>query len=85
MWEHCYPLCQFVLSIISMRAINQTHLTQRHRGKWVALKSDRRTVVAAGDSVKSVVGAARRKGCNVPIVTRVPKTQAHFIGYFLAA
>lgn len=70
--------------LLFMRAINQKHLVKQHRGKWIALKSDRRTVVASGKSVKSVLSAAQKKGCKKPIVTRVPRKPAHFIGQFLS-
>jgi len=77
---------EFVASFVcfspsfSMQPLNQSHLAQEHRGKWVALKSDRRTVVASGKSAKSVLGAAKKKGFPQPIVTRLPNNPAHFIG-----
>lgn len=63
-----------------MRPIDQTHLTGKYKGKWVALRGNRRTVVASGKSVKSVLEAAKRKGCKQPILTRIPQSPAHFIG-----
>jgi len=66
-----------------MRSINQSHLFRQHKGKWVALKADRRTVVAAGRSVKSVQKAAEDKGVRKPVITRVPKAFRNFVGCFM--
>jgi hypothetical protein len=57
-----------------------TRAFKKHAGKWVAFKSDHQTVVAAGDTLKSARKAAAEKGCNDPIMTRMPKTLRNFIG-----
>jgi len=63
-----------------MRPIDQTHLVNKHRGKWVALLSDRRTVIASGTTLQAVLHAARKNGCTHPIITRIPVAPAHFFG-----
>jgi Family of unknown function (DUF5678) len=64
----------------AMRAINRNAIAKAYRGKWIALKSDRRTIVASGSSVQAVLEAAKRKGTRDPIVTRMPQSPARFIG-----
>jgi len=63
-----------------MRAIDRSIIGKSHRGKWGALKSDRRTVIASGRSVKAVMQAAAKKGHHDPIVTRIPRSPAVFVG-----
>jgi hypothetical protein len=63
-----------------MRPINRNSIAKTYRGKWIALKSDRKTVVASGKSVQAVLEAARKKGTRDPIVTRMPLSPARFIG-----
>ncbi|OGJ58926.1 hypothetical protein A2881_05350 [Candidatus Peribacteria bacterium RIFCSPHIGHO2_01_FULL_55_13] len=67
-----------------MRALNRTPMAQKYKGKWVALKADRKTVIASGSSVKSVKQTAQRKGCKSPIITRMPKSPRHFVGFHTA-
>lgn len=67
-----------------MPALNRTPMAQKYKGKWVALKEDRKTVIASGDSVKSVQQTARRKGCKSPIITRMPKSPRQFVGFHTA-
>ncbi|PIR52322.1 hypothetical protein COU77_00935 [Candidatus Peregrinibacteria bacterium CG10_big_fil_rev_8_21_14_0_10_49_16] len=62
-----------------MPSINRTEQAKKYKGKWVALKVDRKTVVASGTSAKSVQRAAERKGCKKPVITRFPKTPRHFV------
>lgn len=64
-----------------MRPLDRTRMAQKYRGKWVALKSDRKTVVASGKDVASVLRKAREKGVELPVITRMPRKLMHFIGY----
>jgi hypothetical protein len=66
--------------IIAMRALNRSAIGKKYRGKWVALKNDRKTVVASGKSVQSVAEAAKKKGIDQPIITRIPRSQKNFVG-----
>lgn len=63
-----------------MQMLNRTALAKKHAGKWVALKSDRRSVVATGLTATQAWEAARRKGIRKPIVTRMPKEILSFVG-----
>ncbi len=44
----------------------------RYRGKWVALKDDETTVVGSGQTAKTALASAQRKGFKQPILFRVP-------------
>ncbi|MDD3897164.1 MAG: hypothetical protein PHU04_05025 [Candidatus Peribacteraceae bacterium] len=48
--------------------------------QWVALKPDRRTVIAAGASLAVVRRDAERKGAKQPILIRLPKRILSFVG-----
>jgi hypothetical protein len=61
-------------------AIDWTDAFEKHRGKWVAFKSDRQTVAGYGDSLKAAKKDAAGKGCRNPIITRMPSELQHFIG-----
>jgi hypothetical protein len=55
-------------------------MAQKYRGKWVALKTDRRTVLASGATAKQALEKARTKGYETPVVTRMPERVRRFIG-----
>jgi hypothetical protein len=63
-----------------MRALNRTSLAKKYPGKWLAFKSDRKTVVGTGNSVTQALKAARRSGVDRPIVTRMPRCIRGFVG-----
>ncbi len=63
-----------------MRVIDRTAMAKKYKGKWVALKDDRITVVASGDSAKQVLDIAHKKGVAMPLITRMPRTLRRFIG-----
>jgi len=63
-----------------MPSINRSKIDPKYKGKWVALKADRKTVVASGKDVKSVLKAAQKKGYDQPIVTRLAKKPMNFVG-----
>jgi len=66
-----------------MKKIDRTDMAQKHKGKWVALKADRKTVIASGATVKSVMTSAKKKGAKNPIITRMPKKTRSFVGAHL--
>ena len=68
------------LSLHSMRPLDRTAMAKKYNGKWVALKADRKSVVSSGDSVRQVLDGAHKKGCQNPVVTRMPKSIKSFIG-----
>jgi hypothetical protein len=68
-----------------MRPIDRTPLERTYAGKWIALKSDRRTVIASGTSVRSALAAARRKGVDRPLITRLPMEPRAFVGGYRAS
>lgn len=57
-----------------------TDAFRRFPGKWVAFKNDQKTVVGSGNTLRSAKAAAKKKGHDNPIVTRMPKTMRNFIG-----
>jgi hypothetical protein len=67
-----------------MNAVNRTRIAKKHAGKWVALKADRKTVIASGKSLKGALDAAKKKGHDQPILTRLPRTVRSFVGFFRA-
>ena len=64
-----------------MQPINRTSAQKKYRGKWIAFKSDRITVIASGSSAAQVASAAKEKGCKQPIVTRMPRALRAFVGF----
>ncbi len=55
-------------------------MASRHSGQWVALKTDRRTVVGTGRSVDQALRSARKNGVEHPVITRMPKQIRSFVG-----
>jgi hypothetical protein len=66
---------------LSMRFLDRTRLAEQYRGQWLALKKDRRTVVASGKTARSVLEAARKKGHDAPVITRMPQVPRNFVGF----
>src|SRR5207302_642492 len=64
----------------SMRPLDRTQLARTHRGKWIALKADRKTVIATGKNVSQALAAARKNGVEQPIITRLPLHPTGFVG-----
>ncbi len=69
-----------VLSAFSMHALNRTAMAKRYGVKWVALKGDRKTVVASGTTAEKALRAAQKKGVAAPVIYRMPKEIHSFIG-----
>ncbi|MEK7125524.1 MAG: DUF5678 domain-containing protein [Patescibacteria group bacterium] len=63
-------------------AINWTTIYKKYRGQWVALKSDEKTVVASGRTVKSVMAKAEKKGYKRSILMRLPTRIIPYVGGF---
>ncbi len=63
-------------------AIDWTKIYKKYKGLWVALKDDKKTVVASGKTVKQVMGRAQEKGYTQPILFRVPTKVIPYVGSF---
>ena len=63
-----------------MTPLDWTDIFDKYRGKWVAFKSDRQTVVGSGDSLRAAKKEALDQGYENPITTRLPRTLRKFVG-----
>jgi hypothetical protein len=63
-----------------MRPLDRTRMARTYPGKWVALKTDRKTVVGSGSTAKGALEVARKKGYESPIITRMPQEVRRFVG-----
>lgn len=52
-------------------AIDLTKIYRKYKGLWVALKEDKVTVVASGQTVSEALSEAKTKGFNDPILFKV--------------
>ncbi len=62
--------------------IDWTDIYKKYKGLWVALKDDKKTVVASGKTVKQVMDRAQEKGYAQPILFRVPTKVIPYVGSF---
>lgn len=62
-------------------AIDWTSIYKKHKGLWVALKSDEKTVVASGKTAKDAWNKAQTKGYAKPILTKMPTKIIPYIGF----
>ena len=53
-------------------AIDLTNIYRKYKGLWVALKEDKVTVVASGQTVNEALNEAKNKGFDDPILFKVP-------------
>lgn len=53
-------------------AINWTKIYTEYKGKWVALKSDEKTVLDSSDSLSELISKSEKKGYKDQIYTKVP-------------
>lgn len=67
---------------IKYMAIDWTKIYKKHRGLWVALKDDEKTVVGRGKTAKKAWEEAKDKGYEEPILFRVPTKIIPYVGYF---
>jgi hypothetical protein len=63
-----------------MHVLDRTSLAKTYAGRWLALKADRQTVVATGNSAEEALRAARVLGEESPLITRLPRHPQPFIG-----
>ncbi len=59
-------------------AIDWTKIYQEYKGKWVALKSDEKTVIGVGRTAKMALEKAKTTGECLPILHKVPAIQLYF-------
>lgn len=53
---------------------------KRYKGKWVALKSDEKTVITSGETLKEILENSNKKGFEHPIVMKIPPAVLPYIG-----
>lgn len=63
-------------------AIDWTKIYKKYKGLWVALKDDKKTVIASGKTVKEVMSRAQERGHAQPILFRVPTKVIPYVGSF---
>ncbi len=61
-------------------AINWSNLFKKYKGKWLALKSDEKTVVGVGTTAKQAFKQAQNKGYSNPILTKMPTKLLPYAG-----
>ena len=66
--------------VVLYMVINWTTIYKKHKGKWVALKSDEKTVIASGKTAKQVLATAKKKGYDHPILTKMPSSLVSLVG-----
>ena len=64
-------------------AIDWTKIYKQHKGFWVALKEDEKTVLASGKTAKEAWAKAIEKGYKKPILMRMPGKLATYVGFGL--
>jgi hypothetical protein len=57
-----------------------TKIYKKYKGLWVALADDEVTVLGSGKTLKEAVSGAQKKKNRNPIVMRVPKSMATYVG-----
>jgi len=63
-----------------MRPIDYSQIFKKYAGRWVALKSDEKTVAAASRSANKAYRDAKAKGIREPILFKVPTKSVPYIG-----
>lgn len=71
---------QVDLEYFNDMAIDWSKIYEQYRGLWVALAEDEQTVVGSGKTAKEAMERAREKGCDVPILTRMPEELMTYVG-----
>lgn len=61
-------------------SINWSSIFKKHKGKWVALKADEKTVISTGATAKQALQAAKKLGYSHPILTKVPSDLIPLVG-----
>lgn len=62
-------------------AINWTTIYKEYKGKWIALKSDEKTVIASGLRAPAVYKKAMNSGYKHPILSYIPIKLVSRVGY----
>ncbi|MBU4298962.1 hypothetical protein KJ636_02885 [Patescibacteria group bacterium] len=63
-------------------AIDWSKIWKKYRGLWVALKGDEKTVIASGKTAKEAWEKAKKKGYEMPILTKMPARLIPYVGIF---
>ncbi len=63
-----------------MVARDFTKIYKSHKGKWVALSNDKKTVVSSGRTAKNAYKSAQEKGEKSPVMFKVPTSLRPYIG-----
>jgi len=63
--------------------IDFKNLIKNYKGKWVALETKEKKVVASGANAKKVYNEAIKKGVKVPTLFKVPTKSVAFVGVSL--
>lgn len=66
-----------------MAAIDWTKIYNKYKGLWVALRGDEQTVVGSGKTAREALEEAKKKGCESPILTRMPDKLLPYIGSYV--
>lgn len=61
-------------------AIDWSVIYKNHRGLWVALDHDEKTVLASGMTAKEALEKATKKGFDQPILSKMPQNLNTYIG-----
>lgn len=61
-------------------AIDWTKIYKKYKGLWVALEDDEKTVISSGKTAKQALEKAKEKGCQMPILFRVPTEILPYVG-----
>lgn len=62
-------------------AMNWMNIYKAYKGKWIALKSDEKTVIASGINAEIAHKKAKTRGFKNPILSFVPTKLVSRIGY----
>ncbi len=63
-----------------MKTVDWSNIYKNHKGKWVALADDERTVLAVATDVKQVIKKALDAGHKNPILTKMPQKLLTYVG-----
>lgn len=61
-------------------AVNWIKIYKQYKGMWVAFKQDEKTVIASGNTAKSVHDRAIQRGFENPILSFIPLTITPMVG-----
>lgn len=61
-------------------SINWSNIYKKHKGQWVALKDDEKSVISSGKTAVEAYDKAQKKGYEKPILTQMPSRLINYIG-----